>query len=170
VVPVTFQLNLAPQIARGTFDPATATASVAGDFNAWDTAAAPLTQSTTNTNLWTATVDITGATGTTLLYKFVLNGGTWEAGNNRTYTLVSTSAQNVPVAFFDGVDNTGRLAVTSATGGRLTLSWTAGPLIRLQRTADLPGGPWVDVPGTEGKDSATVDVTGERAFYRLVGP
>jgi len=171
VIPVTFELNLAAQIALGKFDPEAGTVTVAGDLlNNWSATAAALTRSATESNVWTGTFDVTSTSGTAMLFKFVLGGSTWESIDNRSYTLVSTNAQTVPRVFFNNVDNLGTLTQGAITAGKTTLTWTAGPLIRLQTATNLGGGGWTDVPGSLGQESATVNVSGERAFFRLVGP
>jgi hypothetical protein len=171
VIPLTFEVNLATQIALGTFDPEAGTVSVAGDpLNGWSATASTLARSATETNVWTGTFDVTGTAGATLLFKFVLNEATWEGIDNRSYTLASTNAQTLPRVFFNNADNLGRLNLGAIAAGKTTLTWTAGPLIRLQTTANLGSGGWTDVPGSLGQESATVTVSGERAFFRLVGP
>ena len=176
-IPITFQVNLGVQIAQGNFDPAAGTVSVAGDLlNNWNTSASVLTRSTTDLNLWTGTFEVNSSAGAVMLFKYVLNDATWE-GNvgpdgtaNRTYTIASADPQTLPPVFFNNVTDLGRLSLGAISGGQLTLSWTAGPLIRLQTAADLGGGVWQDVPNTLGQNSATVIVGSGRAFFQLVGP
>ena len=168
-IPITFQVNLGVQIAQGTFDPA-GTVSVAGDvLNKWDPAASMLTQSTKDPNLWTGTFDVSSSDGAVMLFKYVLNGSTWESIDNRTYTVASTNAQTLPLLFFNNVDNLGRVTAGPVSGGELTLSWTAGPLIRLQTATDV-GGPWQNVPDSQGQSSVKVAIAPGRAFFKLVGP
>jgi hypothetical protein len=171
IIPLTFQVNLSAQVAQGSFDPATGTVSVAGDaINNWDTAASPLSKSATNSNVWTTTLDITNATGGIVLYKFVLNGSTWETGDNRSYTLSSTNAQIVPLGYFNNASDLGPLFISSPAAGQITLSWTNGPLIRLQSAAGLVKPSWQDVPNTQGQSSAKVPVGAGPSFFRLIGP
>jgi hypothetical protein len=171
IISLTFQVDLAVQIAQGKFDPAAGTVSVAGDaINNWDTSASPMTKSTANTNLWVTTLDVTNASGGILLYKFVLNGSTWESRDNRSYTLTSTNAQTVPTQFFDDIGDLGRLTIGPVSAGQSTVSWTAGPLIRLQSVAALGTNSWQDVPNTLGQSSAKITLSGGQLFYRLIGP
>jgi hypothetical protein len=176
-IPITFQVNLGVLIAQGGFDPDTGTVSVAGDpLNAWDTAASLLTRSVTDPNLWTGMFDVNSWTGAVLLFKYVLNGSTWEGNvgpdgtQNRSYTLASTDPQTLPIAYFDNVNHLGALSLSAIVGGQLTLSWTAGPQIRLQTAADLANPVWQDVPNTLGQGSVTVPMGTGRGFYQLVGP
>lgn len=170
-IPVTFQVDLAVQLARGNFDPTTGTVSVAGDaLNNWNTSASMLTQSTTESNLWTGTFTITGSPGMAMLYKYVLNGSTWESINNRTSTLSTTNAQTLPLVFFNDVGNLGPLTLGALVGGQLGLSWTAGPLIRLQTATGLSAPAWMDVPNTLGQSTGTVHIGAGPAFFRLAGP
>ena len=176
-VSVTFQVNLAVQTARGAFDPASGTLSVAGQFNNWNTTASPLTNSPSDPYLYAATINIsTVAPGGSVPYKFVINGGTWEAGDNRAFIL-ATSAQTLPVEFFDRANDLGPITLSfdAPISGQklLTLSWTAGPLIRLQSTTNLISS-WEDVPGTAGQGALMFDLTFEElpgpTFFRLIGP
>lgn len=176
-IPITFGVNLGVQIAQGNFDPDTGTVSVAGDLlNNWDPSASMLTRSVTDPNLWIGTFEITSTTGTAIFYKYVLNGSNWEGNvgpdgaQNRSYTLASTDSQAVPAAYFNNMGTVGAVAIGTVTGGQLTLSWTAGPRIWLQTTADVASHAWQDVPNTLGQSSATVPVATGRAFYQLVGP
>lgn len=170
-IPITFQLDLGVQIARGNFDPANGTVSVAGDLlNNWNTSASPLAVSATDSNLWTGTFEITGTAGMSLLFKYVLNGSTWESIDNRTYTVSSTDPQTLPGQYFNNVGDLGSLSVGAVSGGQLTLSWMAGPLVRLQTAAALGAATWQDVPNSEGQASATVAAGAGRAYFRLVGP
>jgi hypothetical protein len=176
-IPLTFQVNLGVQIARGSFDPAVGTVSVAGDLlNNWNTSASVLTRSAIDLNLWTGTFEVSSSAGAVMLFKYVLNDATWEGNvgpdgtQNRTYTLASTDPQTLPLVFFNNVNNLGSLSRGAISGGQLTLSWTAGPLIRLQTATDLSGSAWQDVANTLGQNSATVPVGSGRAFFQLVGP
>lgn len=170
-IPVTFQVDLAVPLAQGNFDPTTGTVSVAGDvLNNWNTTASMLTPSTTESNLWTGTFTITGSPGMAILYKYVLNGSTWESINNRTYTLSSTNAQTLPRVFFNDVGNLGPLVLGAKAGGQLGLSWTAGPLIRLQTATGLNAPAWTDVPNTQGQSTGTVRIASGPAFFRLAAP
>jgi hypothetical protein len=169
-IPLTFQVNLAAQIARGNFDPAAGSVSVAGDvLNTWSPTASVLTNSVTDSNVWTGTFTVNSAAGSTILYKYVLNGGTWEGGDNRMYTLTSTNQQSLPLVFFNSVADLGPLSISPVSGGQITISWTAGPQIRLQRASSLSG-PWQDVPNTAGQSSVSSPIQSEPAFFRLAGP
>jgi hypothetical protein len=174
-IPVTFRLNMGVQIARGTFNPASGTVVVAGQFNSWSTTASPLTNTVDNPSLFVGTVNINSVpAGGSVAHKFVLNGGTWETGNDRVFTLESPS-QMLPIEFFDRMPDLGPLSVVVVAPDpfRVTVSWTAGPRIRLQKTTNL-NGVWEEVPGTLGQDSAFFDLTFEderpSTFFRLVGP
>lgn len=103
-VPVTFQVNMGYQISQGAFDPAIPEnkVEVRGSFNNWGGGFA-LSPSATDPNLYVGTTDITGASGSTVEYKFVTVSGdtlNWESSNNRAFTM-PTAAQTVPVAYFN---------------------------------------------------------------------
>src|SRR5262245_44834713 len=63
-VQVTFQVNMSAQTSLGNFDPTTDSVVVAGDaINSWNTAASPLSISTTDTNTWEGTFDVPAIAG-----------------------------------------------------------------------------------------------------------
>ena len=174
-IPVTFRVDLGVQIARGLFDPASGTVVVAGPFNSWSPTASTLANSVDTPNIFSGTVNIsTVSPGGTVAHKFVLNGGTWEGGDNRLFTLESPS-QILPVEPFDRVGNLGpvSVAVVAPDPFQVTVSWTAGPRIRLQKSTNL-NGPWEEVDGSQGQSSAFFDLTFEEqrpsTFFRLIGP
>lgn len=170
-IPLTFRLNLASRIALGTFDPDADTVSVAGDLlNNWITSSSVLERESADSTVWKGTFEVTSAAGATVLFKFVVNGGTWESIENRSYTLTGTEPQTLPLLAFDNLETLAPLNLGPLVGGRVTLSWTAGPRVRLQTASDFAPAAWQDVPATEGQDSATVTIGPGRAFFRLTGP
>lgn len=176
-VPITFQVDLSIPIAQGTFDPELGTASVAADLlNNWNPTASVLNRSESNPNVWTGTFDLTTTAGAVLYYKFVLNGSTWEVNvgpngaDNRTVTLPNTDPLTLPLVYFNNVNQLGPITITQPANGQLTLSWTAGPEIRLQTANGLNGAVWQDVPNTQGQGTATVEVGSGSALFRLVSP
>jgi len=174
---VTFKVNLGVQIARGLFDPNGGTVSVAGDpINAWSPILTPLSQTVTNPLVWSTTVNITNTVGGPVNYKFVLNGGgTWEPngvgpnGANDRQFIFTNVATVLPDVYFANIGNLGTLTAGPITGGQIPLSWTAGPLVRLQTNNPITG-TWGDVPGSEGVGSLSFDVGAARTFFRLTGP
>lgn len=174
---VTFKVNLAAQIAQGTFDPNVGTVSVAGDIiNNWNPVSSQLTQTLTNSSLWSGTFDVTNAVGAPVNFKFTLNnGGTWENngvgpnGANDRQFIFTNVATVLPDIYFNNLGNLGALTISPVSVGQVTVNWTAGPLIRLQTNAPLTG-TWGDVPGTLGANSATVNVDSANTFFRLIGP
>jgi hypothetical protein len=174
---ITFTVSLAAQIARGEFDPNSGTVSVAGDaINNWSAIASPLAPVPESPSLWTGTFDLTANVGSPVNYKFVLGGGaTWEAngvgpnGANDRQFLFPDAALALPVVHFENLNHLGPLTLGPITGGQVAVSWTAGPLIRLQ-TNSVPTGVWTDVPDTTGGDNATVNVGAGNLYFRLTGP
>ena len=175
---VTFKVNLAAQIAQGTFDPGSGQVSVAGDaINNWSPIMSYLTQTVTNATVWSGTFTVTNTVGGAVNYKFVLNGGgTWENngvgpnGANDRQFIFTNIATVLPDVYFNNLGNLGNsLTIGQANGGQVTLNWTAGPAIRLQTNAALLG-TWGDVPGTTGASSATVSTGAGKTFFRLIGP
>jgi len=116
---VTFQVNMAQQINVGAFDPNTSTAAARGYFNGWGTANMTNDPSihTTNqfglvsSNVYTVAVDITGAPGQTVDYKYFIDtGANWEsptpgtgdpADNNNRFFNLPTSAAALPIIYFN---------------------------------------------------------------------
>jgi hypothetical protein len=173
-IPVTFRVNLAVAIARGTFDPASGTVVVAGPFNDWSTTTTTLSNSVAQPTIYSGTVKInTVAPGASVPHKFVLNGATWETGDNRVFTLESPS-QILPVEPFDRVADLGpvSVAVVAPDPFQVTVTWTAGPRIRLQKSTNL-NGPWEEVDGTLGVGSYFYDLSFDErpsTYFRLIGP
>ncbi|MDB6110399.1 MAG: hypothetical protein JWR69_2149 [Pedosphaera sp.] len=106
---VTFQVDMAAQIFLGKFDTAVDTIEARGSFQNWS-AGFPLTNSPTATNIYKGVYPITDAAGSIENYKFVVDGGNgplgWEnpastGGNNRTFTLLNTNAQTLPLVLFN---------------------------------------------------------------------
>jgi hypothetical protein len=166
-VAVTFRVNMAVQAATAAFDPASGTMTVAGQFNNWSTTATPLTNSPAEPAMYTGTVNIKAAAGSAVPFKFVADGGTWEMGDNRTFTLQPPS-QQLPVLFFNNQNNLGTLSINRVSTTEVGVSWTAAPNIRLQRSSNLAS--WEDVPNTAGLDSTTVALGSGPVFFRLAGP
>ncbi len=167
--PLIFQVNMAVQTALGNFNPATDLVEARGTFNNW-TGGFALTNSLDNTTLFSGTwVDTIDALGSAVQYQFVLNSATWETGV-RMYTLMSTNEQILPLVFFNNVTGLGPISIQSSAGGQATLTWTAGPLVRLQSAATLPSSTWQDVPNTQGSNSVAVPLGPGQKFFRLTGP
>ena len=109
---VTFQVNMSVQTTLGNFDPETGAVYLAGEFNEWSTSATEMTRSTTNPDLWTVTMPLTGAADSAVGYKFIMlttsSTTEWEGNvgtggsQNRSLTLTS-GAQTLPVAFFNNL-------------------------------------------------------------------
>jgi hypothetical protein len=174
-IPVTFRVNLGVQVARGLFDPSSGTVVVAGPFNNWSPTASPLSNSVENPYIFTGILRIsTTSPGGSVAHKFVLNGGTWEGGDDRTFILESPS-QTLPVEPFNRLPDLGPVSVSVVAPDpfQVTVSWTAGPRIRLQKSTNL-NGPWEEVDGSLGAGSVFFELTFEEerpsTYFRLIGP
>lgn len=110
---VTFQVDMSVQIAKGNFDPSSATVEARGSFNNWGGTQLLLTNnpSAANTNVYSGVFPIVAGKGTTptIQYKYWAsdegNGG-WElpastSGNNRSFVLNQTNQQTVPLVYFN---------------------------------------------------------------------
>lgn len=174
-ISVTFQVNMGVRIALGQFDPTSGSVVVAGPFNEWSPTATPLTNSPENPNIFSGTVNIsTVSPGGFVSHKFVVDGGTWEGGDNRVFVLESAS-QTLPAVPFDRIPDLGPVSVSVVTFEvyQVTVSWTAGPRVRLQKSTDL-NGPWEEVDGSLGQSSAFFELSFEEerpsTYFRLIGP
>jgi len=177
-IPVSFQVNLAVQDAKGTFTPGSDTVTVAGDIslNNWSATSYPLTNSVGNPDLYAGTYTVTNTIGSTTTYKFVVDGGSglgWEANNvgpggaQNRQLLVPQSATNLPMVYWNNIGDLGNLSLSN-NAGTAALKWTAGTRVRLQSSTNLAGG-WQDVPNTQGSNSLSTNIIGQR-FFRLTGP
>jgi hypothetical protein len=169
-IPVTFQVNMAVRIASGNFNPATGTVEVRGMLNAsttWDTGAA-LTNSPADTNVYVGTFRVsTVSPGATVAYKFY--DGTYEGGNNRSFTLGSPS-QTLPLRYFNDTDNLGSLQISyDILSDGMTLTWTGAPGVRLQSRTGMTAA-WEDVAGALGVSSWYETRSGGEVYYRIVAP
>ena len=172
---MTFRVNMGVQMARGLFDATSGTVVVAGPFNSWSPTATQLTNSPENPSVFVGTVNITTvAAGGVVAHKFVANGGTWETGDNRLFTLESPS-QTLPLEPFDRVPDLGPVSVSVVAPDpyQVTVSWLGGPFVRLQKSTNF-NGPWEEVPGSLGQVSVFFELTFEEerpsTYFRLVGP
>lgn len=167
-VPVTFQVNMAAQMALGNFTPGGNQVTVAGSFNNWNAVNFGLTNSPANPTIYTGTTNILGGAGSLVSFQYVIDQVTWEeAVGDRGFNL-ATNAQTLPLVYWNNVANLGQLTATPAGGTQLNASWTAAPLVRLQVSTGLPN--WTDVPGTTGQSNATVNITTDETYLRLIGP
>lgn len=173
-IPMTFSVNMGVQIARGTFEPDGGIVEVRGSFltgpgSTW-LGGIVLTNDAANPLIYSGTyLNTNDAVGSTLQYQFVLNNGTtWESTGNRNYDVASTNAIVFPVAFFSNVADLGPVNVSAMVNDEATLTWTPGPKVRLQSSANLDS--WTTVPDTEGQGSTTVNLHDDMQFFRLVGP
>lgn len=177
ITQVTFKVNLAAQIAQGTFDPNVGTVSVAGDvINNWSPTLSVLSQTVTNPSLWSGTFTLTNTVGGPVNYKFTLNnGGTWENngvgpnGANDRQLIFTNQATVLPDVYFNNLGNLGAVTVSPPTNGVITVSWTGGPLIRLQTNASLAS-VWGDVPGSAGLSTMNFGASASATHFRLIGP
>jgi hypothetical protein len=167
-VPVTFQVDMAVQIAMGTFDPDGGSVVVAGSFNNWATDASPLTPVAPASTVYRGSALVKASAGSSIPYKFVANGSNWEAGDNRLFTL-ATPEQTLPAVFFNRVENLGLLGIVPSASGEITLTWTAAPRVRVQSAAGA-GAEWHDVPDSQGLDTVTLPSNDPIRIFRLIGP
>lgn len=104
-VPVTFQLDLGPRINTGEFVPGLDQIVVRGSFNDWS-GGVNLTPVNATSTIYTGTADISGATGSTVEFKFVQlrpdTADAWESTPNRAFSLPA-SASTLPVSYFNNV-------------------------------------------------------------------
>ena len=145
---LTFSVDMATNIAAGTFTPGTSTLTANGSFNNWGTGV-PLIQAGTSTVFTNTAPDTSDAVGGVVEYKFVANG-TYESlptGQNRPARLPAASGASLilPTPFFNDagapvtnnvifqVDMSQQINVGAFTNGQgivevrgLFNSWTGG--------------------------------------------
>ncbi len=171
-IPVTYQVNMAIQIATGAFNPGTDVVEARGPFNNWG-GGFTLKSSPGNTNIYSGTVnEKTSTPGSLVPHKFVIvtSAGTvvWENGNNRTFTLAA-AAQALPAVYFNNQtpSDPGSIKIGRLPGGKVSVSWDGRPGVYLQRTTVLNGPAWQDVLGTDGQSTAEFAVGAAALFFRL---
>lgn len=175
-ISVGFEVNMAVEDAFGVFTPGVNTVFVNGDWN-WSGSALQLSQVGTS-DLYTGTVALAIAPGTTVDYKYTIDGGfIWERdgvgpGGAKNHQFVLNTATNLPMDYFNSYRNLGPLYI-SQQGGQTTLTWPAGTninnRIRLQNSAGLSGG-WADVPDTLGQSTISSNFGAGPLFFRITGP
>lgn len=81
---VTYQVDMELEILKGSFDPATDTVEVRGEYFGWGSEAPDMEQSAVNPNVWEHTATQRSTVGDNLPpYKFYYTPGNWEGGDNR---------------------------------------------------------------------------------------
>lgn len=107
--------------------------------------------------------------GSVLMTGLIDDVGIWRralAPSDAAAIFNAGKAGNSLSSFLSSQSNLGRITVTHS-GNQVTLTWTGGAGIRLQKSSALPGG-WQDVAGTDGTSSRTITASDAAAFYRLV--
>ena len=133
---VTYQVNMGVQRALGNFNPAAGdTVVVSGTFSTTDwTTASTLTQSVSDTNIYSGTFNNNVGAGNTEYHKFIINPGgnstagqlNWETNDNRSF-LVAAGNQTLPVVYFSNVTN----GLTTAVINDAPIDFIAGADISL---------------------------------------
>jgi hypothetical protein len=101
---VTFQVDMTQQIANAAFTPGVNVVNARGSFNGWGTFQLTNNPSASNTNLYTGVInDTSDANGALMNYKFCIDSGGWESGNDRQVGLPATSGASltVPSCYFN---------------------------------------------------------------------
>jgi hypothetical protein len=102
---VTFQINMATQEAAHAFDPTAGdVVELRGEFNGW-AGGTVLEPDATNPDIYTITVPVSQAPGSSVQYKFHIQraaSDTWENDPNRQFAQLSTD-QTLPVVYFNNV-------------------------------------------------------------------
>jgi hypothetical protein len=174
---VGFQVNMITEDALGVFTPGTDTVFVNGDWSSWSGFDAQLTQ-VGSSDLYTGAVVVALSPGTTVNYKYTIDGGLiWEnngVGPNgaQNHQFLLNTATNLPADYFNNYSNLGPVTISGPVGQTI-LSWASGTNannhIRLQTTGNLSSS-WTDVPNTQGQSSITNNFGAGPAFFRITGP
>lgn len=115
---VKFQVHMGVQMQLGTFDPATDSVVVRGDFQTmagdsvdWAGYMFLLTPSAENDSVYEITIDFPdSAASHTIQYKYVKvhnSSDTWESIDNRTYDITGDASQTIPLVYFNDVSSLG---------------------------------------------------------------
>ena len=174
---VGFQVNMMTEDAIGAFTPGTDTVFVNGDWSSFSGSDAQLAQ-VGSSDLYTGAVVMALAPGTTVNYKYTIDGGLiWEnngVGPNgaQNHQFLLNTATNLPADYFNNYSNLGPVTISGSVG-QTVLYWASGTnannRIQLQATGNLSGG-WTNVPNTQGQSSITNNFGTGPAFFRITGP
>ena len=162
-IPVTFSVDMSVQAALGAFNPDTDIVNVTGQFNNWNTTALELQRVGTSL-VYTNTTTVRAAAGANIPYKFLINGGTWEAGSDRILT-VQLPSTTLEKAYFSNVTGLGNITIVKEAE-EIRLSWTPSASVELQ-SAPAVTGPWTTVADTQGVDAITLPIGAGNRFFRL---
>jgi hypothetical protein len=169
VFPVTFQVNMAAQMAYGNFVDGVNTVTAAGSFNNWDAVSFVLTNDPGEPMVYKGTTSVAAAAGAPVAWQYVIDAASWEeAVGNRTFAM-ATNSQTLPMVFWNNVNDLGPVTTTLAGGNQMNVLWNPGVLVGLQKSTGLPNG-WVNVPSTTGQSNAMVTITADKTYFRLIGP
>ena len=172
---VSFQVNMTTEDAFGVFTPGADSVFVNGDWSSFGGTDAQLTQ-VGSSDLYTGAVVMALAPGTTVNYKYTINGLIWEnngvgpgGAQNHQFMLMAT---NLPMDYFNNYAHLGPVTISGPVG-QTALNWASGTnvnnRIRLQVETNLLSG-WTDVANTQGQSSTTNDFGPGPVFFRLIGP
>lgn len=173
---VGFGVDMTVENAFGVFTPGTDTVFVNGDWN-WSGSAMQLAQVGAS-DLYTGAVTLAYSPGTTVNYKYTIDGGLiWEnngvgPGGAQNHQFVLNASTNLPADYFNNYSNLGPLTISNA-GDQTILFWSTGTnannTMRLQSAGSLPG-TWSDIAITPGQSSVTNESGAGPAFFRLIWP
>lgn len=128
----TFQVDMTAQVLNGNFDPTTGSVELRGNFNGWGTPQILCTNNpaAANTNIYSVVVSLVDGIGAREQYKFwstvPVNSG-WETmADNRTMSIVSGTAQTLPVVFFSNVDPNDLLPADTTVTFRVNMTNAVG--------------------------------------------
>ncbi len=166
-IDVTFSVNMTNAVQYGTttaFNPGSDfvfvnSAAFTGSWQSWDPISLSSYLLTNNppSLVYSGTFSIPAGTALNLVYKYGINGADNEAGNGsnhgRYIRTTATGAYTLPMDTFGNQYNEpafGQLAVKSAAGGNIALSWLGAPNVQVQTSTSLTGNNWVSHPETGG--------------------
>lgn len=173
---VGFSVDMTTEDALGNFTPGVNTVFANGDWD-WSGAALQLTQ-VGSSDVYTGAVTLAFAPGTTVNYKYTLDGGlVWEnngvgPGGAQNHQFVLNTDTNLPTDYFNNYRNLGPLLI-NRQGTLTALSWPSGTnsnnRIHLQTSTNLLNG-WSDVSNTQGLSGYTNDFGAGPMYFRVTGP
>jgi hypothetical protein len=128
----TFQVDMTAQVLNGNFDPTVGTVELRGNFNNWGTPQILCTNNPAapNTNIYSVVVPLVDGVGAREQYKFwatVPPNSGWETmADNRTVSIISGTAQTLPVVFFSNVDPNDLLPADTTVTFRVNMTNAVG--------------------------------------------
>ncbi len=158
---VTFSINMTNAVGTDShsFDPSVGDTvylnGVPNGFLSWDTSLPQLTNNPADSRIYTIEMLLPKGSPVVQNYKYSINGTDNEAaqGSNHNRVVRRAGTYALPLDVFGtpyAEPSFGPLAIGAVVTNSVPVSWLGRPGVHLQTAADLSGGKWQDLPGTDG--------------------